>query len=292
MNRNRHCIYLLISLLLFVLFLAGCSSLPKEAVQKTPENLRADSFLELGHRQLRSGKSSQAITSFNRALAGHAAVDERAGVSKSLCGLGRAQMAQGNLEEARTCFTQALHSSGDLDKPELEAQALGGLGAVELHLQQPHSALSFLETALALPLENPGSTRATLLHDLGSAQLKQGDSSAAEISFLEALAMHEILRDLVGIASDCYSLAIFHDAAGNTQLAIEKAKRALNNDKRAGNSPGVALDLTLLASLSESGGDKTQAIDYYRRARLAWQALGQNDKFLDVSQRLQRIESS
>ena len=291
MRQSRFFSPLLYAAAFCLLLMAGCSSLPKETVQKTPRNTRAASFLELGHQQYRAGQYQKASLSFEKALASHASVDEGAGVAKSLSGLGRSQLALDQLDDAESSFNQAFQATRDLGQPQLAAEALGGLGAVQLHRQQPGNALTWFEKALELPLEDPGSTKATLLHDSGSAQLKLGNKTAAEEFFLMALAMHEPLRDLTGIATDCYSLALMHEADNNYVPAMEYARRALSHDKRAENSTGIALDLTLLGSLAEASGDNDQAMDYYRRARLAWKSLGQTEQVNNINAELQRIES-
>ncbi len=291
MHNFKCCGRLLTILTLSVLLFIGCSSLPKETVQHTPRSSQASSLMELGHKYYRSGQYAQACTAYENALANHASVDDGAGVSTALASLARAQMALGMLNTAEENFRRAHQAARGLNQPELEARALGGLGAVQLHRQQPQEAITLLETALKQPLDDPGKTRATLLHDLGSAHQKLGDNAAAASYFQQALTMHEPLRDLTGIATDCYSLALLYEAEGDYVLALENAHRALSNDKRAENSPGVAQDLTLLGSLSYASGDEEQAVDYYRRAKLTWQALRRTDKIEDLTQRLQRIES-
>ena len=280
----------LVSAFCMVLFF-GCSSLPKETVHNSERNSKASSLMELGHKYYLAGQYEKAGTCYENALDIHASVDDGALVAMALTSLGRIKTAQGQLDVAETYFQQAHLAAQSLNRPELEAQALGGLGTVELHRGQPMKAISWLETALELPLADPGNTRATLLHDLGSAHRKLGNMDSAESYFRLALAMHEPLRNLTGIAADCYSSAWLHEAEGDYVLALENARRALSHDKRTENAPAVAQDLTLLGSLSLANDELEPALDYSRRAKLAWQALGREDRVEDIGQTIQRIES-
>lgn len=281
---------LLLTLSACCLFLlSGCSSLPKDAVETTEQSGRASMFLNQGHKYYRSGQYEKALASLEKALSISAAVDDEAAVAETLSSLGRSHLALGHLDKAQACFQQSRQAAFGVNQPELLAQALGGLGTVDLHRQQPQNAVDWITEALELPLDDPGTTRATLLHDLGSAHRKLGDSTAAESYFLQALAMHEPLRDLTGIAADCYSLALLYHADGKQELAVQNARRALNHDKRGQNPPAVAQDLTLLGTLSLSHGQTEAASDYFRRAKLAWQALGRHDQVQHINEHLQRI---
>lgn len=273
--------------LVFVLFWAGCSSLPKETVQHTERNEQASSFLKMGLKQHQGGHYPKACAFFKKALASYSSVDDGGGVAESYCGLGRSQMAMEELEKAETSFQQAHLAAKGSGFVDLEAQALGGLGAVALHRNQPDQAISLFEKALALPLVQQSSTRATVLHDLGAAHQKLGDNSKALPLFESALGLHETLRDLMGIATDCYSLALMYEAENNNVLALEYARRALNHDKRAENPYGVAQDLTLLGTLSSANGQEDQAQDYLRRANLAWGALGRSDQCQKITSKIQ-----
>ncbi len=273
-----------------VLLLFGCSSLPQETVQTSEIQSRVTSILKLGHKYYRTGQYEKAGACFEKALATQASIDDQAAVAKTLSSLGRTRLAQGELNTAEAHFKQAFQATRGLNRPELEAQALGGLGSVELHRQLPLEAINWLEMALELPLDDPGNTRATLLHDLGSAHQKLSDNHSAKSYFQLALGMHESLRNLAGIAGDCYCLAQLYKDEGNHALALQNARRALNHDKRAENPSGVAQDLTLLGSLSSTGGDHDQARNFYRRAKLAWQALGRTDQCHVITKRLQGIE--
>ncbi|MBU0937261.1 MAG: tetratricopeptide repeat protein, partial [Spirochaetes bacterium] len=53
---------------------------------------------------------------------------------------------------------------------------------------------------------------------------------------------------------------------GNTALALEWAGKALEADKNAENSIGIAADLEALARLQRKAGNNEAAFDYFRRA--------------------------
>lgn len=291
MAKRSH-VRLISGLLVFcVAGLLGCSSLPKHPVQNSELDSRAASFHKLGNKHFRAGQYEKAGACFEQVLVLHASVDDRPGVARAFSSIGRVHMALGELGLAEADFQQAHDATRGLQRPALEAQALGGLGAVELRRQHPQDARVWFEMALELPLTDPGNERAVLLHDLGSAYWKHGDTASAESCFRLALSMHESLGDPLGIAAACYSLAMLHKAEGNREQAMRLARRALTNDKRAENSHGVAQDLTLLGSLASRGGAVQKATDYYRRATLAWRALGRIDKAEEISVGLRELET-
>jgi len=90
--------------------------------------------------------------------------------------------------------------------------------------------------------------------------------------------MHELLLDDLGIAADCYSLAVLYDSRESLDEALQMARRALAHDKDGENPPGIAQDLMLLGLLEKKNGRPEQSVDYFQRAFLAWQALGRKDK--------------
>ncbi len=281
-----------LALVLFVFSLSciiGCSSLPKRPVNDSELDFRADSFQKLGNKKFNAGQYHDATVYFQQALAVHASVDNRSGVSQSLSNIGRVQLALELIESAENFFHRALKSSEGLQKPHLTAQALGGLSAVELQRGAPLISMGFLEEALALPLLNPGLERAVLLHDQGVAYQKLSNPEASEIAFQQALNMHESLQDPLGIASDCFSLAKLNESRGHIDKALKLANRALANDKKVENPPGIAQDLTLLGSLASQKALPEQAIDYYQRAQLAWQAIGQPEKAAKVNSQLENL---
>lgn len=263
----------LVTLLLLLMLGVGCSSLPKSE-RVTARQERAELTFQSGLRQYRGGRYEQAAALFQQALAMHAAVDDRAGTARALASLGRSRLALEELDLAASDFQRALDAARGLDRPELEAEALGGLAAVALETGRPDDARHWLEAGLALPLTDPSSARAVLLHDLGMAHRDLGDAAAAEGHLRRALAMHEALGVHLGVAADCHALAVLLADRGDLAAARDLARRALSRDKAGENPPGVAADLTLLGRLAWQDDDHAAAADYYRRAQLAWSALG------------------
>ncbi|MFH1843241.1 MAG: tetratricopeptide repeat protein [bacterium] len=273
-------------------FLVGCSSLPKRPVEEVGIGRQASAFHHAGLKHYHDGGYDKASRYFQRAVGLYGSVDNRPGVATTMASLGRARLAQGELGAAESCFQYANDVSRGIDRADLQAQALGGLGAVALAREQPDEALNWLEAALALPLANPSSERAVLLHDLGSAFWKLGEISAAEANLRRALAMHESLRDWRGLAGDCFMLAKLLAATGDHDQASRLALRALGNDKKAENPLGVAHDLTLLGELAADSQSLDEATGYFRRAELAWRAVGRTSEADQLASRRQAWQKS
>lgn len=270
-------------LFLSLVVLAGCSSLPKEPVQDSPTAKRTAILHETGSKHLRAGNYDKACLFFERALALHASVDDQPGVVRALTSLGRCRLAMGQVDQAEADFRKAFTSVQDLPHTQLKAQVLAGLGEIALHRQDPASARTWFEQGLELHLESPSLARAVLLHDLGAALLALEDLAAAEPLFEQALALNSALKNPLGIATNCYALALLSEKQGDLNQARQQAQRALNNDKKAENPPGIAQDLTLLGTLAMAVGNQERAADYYRRAKLVWLALGRAEKTAEIN---------
>jgi tetratricopeptide (TPR) repeat protein len=276
----------LIMATLLLLALAGCSSLPRSPERVTALDTRAEAAYQAGLRQHHEGRHAQAAAYFERALAMHASVDDRAGTAEALASLGRARLALGEHDLATAAFQRARDASRGLQRPDLEATALGGLAAVALDQDRPDDARTWLDAALALPLQDPGPERAVLLHDLGIAHYRLGDPAVAETHLRAALSMHEAAGDHPGVATSCHALARLCAATDRLDEALDLALRALARDKASEHPRGVAADLTLLAELSERLGRTDDAIGYHRRAELAWTALGRADRAAAAAERI------
>lgn len=263
--------------------LAACSSLPKSPDRVTALETTAWTTYQAGLRQYHEGRYEQAVAYFERALALHASVDHRTGTVQDLTALGRAHLARGEQAPARAAFMRAKDACRGLRHPDLEAQVLGGLAAAALADGELDQAHDLLRSALALPLAEPGPERAVLRHDLGVVLYRQGDAVAAEEQLRAALAMHEDAGDHQGIAAACHALARLRAAVGDPQGAMDLALRALARDRARENPPGVAGDLMLLGELSRRLGRDEDAASYYRRAELAWTALGRADLAADAA---------
>lgn len=277
---------------LLLLGLLGCSSLPKQALVERETDPRITSFLKLGQQNYQAGNYEQADAFFEQALLRYAAVDNGLGVSRSFSSRGRVQLAQGNLTGAESCFQEALVSCRGMSDFPLQAQALDGLARVALQQGQTGQARQYLDQALALPLAEGSAERAVLLHDLGITESRSGNAEAAEKLLGEALTRHEVLWDSSGIAADCFSLAQLLAARGAVDQALLLTRRALENDKKAGGSAAIAQDLTLLGSLVLQQADVDAARDYFRRAELAWSALGREKKVADIRRRLDELPAN
>lgn len=277
-------------LALALMFLVGCSSLPRSPERVTDLDARAATTYQAGLRQYRNGRFAQAAICFEQTLAIHASVDNRPGTAQALASLGRARLALGEEDAASAAFQRSLDAARGLDCPGLEAEALGGLAAVALNQDRVADALIWLETGLALPLAEPSAERAVLLHDLGMALHQEGDAVAAEAHLRQALAMHESLNDPLGVAADCHSLAGLLAEAGDLDAAADLARRALSRDKAEENPRGVAQDLSLLGLITARQGETVNAVGYFRRAELAWTALGDQDAATDAAAWIQRLQ--
>jgi tetratricopeptide (TPR) repeat protein len=287
----RHLLAFL-SLLVLLATTPGCSSLPRSRPAPSESSIQAGHLRELALEHYRAGRFDRAEVFFTRELALHAAVDRRAMVAEVLASLGRVSLARGELEAAEVRFLRSLEAAQGLLRVDLQARAMGGLGALELHRAQPQTAHDWFQRALDLPLDDHGHERAVLLHDLGVALRMLGDDGLGHVLLNDALAMHEALQDRAGIATASRSLALMHAEAGDLEDAVAMAQRALVNDRLNEDALLIAEDLALLGHLTARAGRAQQARQYYRRAELAYEALGLGDQARQVAERLRELSSA
>jgi len=122
------CARLLTVALLLLAALAGCSSLPRSPERVTALDTRAEAAYQAGLRQHHEGRHAQAVTYFERALAMHASVDDRAGTARALASLGRARLALGEHVEVSHLGRGEEHRRGVLAGGHAGSAADAGRG--------------------------------------------------------------------------------------------------------------------------------------------------------------------
>jgi tetratricopeptide (TPR) repeat protein len=181
--------------------------------------------------------------------------------------LGTAYLRTGQDEEARECFARAYLSYAQLESPNLEA-ALELLIAACGSIEETYDYLCDLtETTES---EEPRSSKARLLRDLGNAAMEWGAWQAAETILKQSIECHTELEDMKEVAATMRSLAEAYLKMGNLRDcllcysgAIHLFGRAANRIEEARTLETVGLLETHLGKDEDGVRDIELAIERY-----------------------------
>jgi tetratricopeptide (TPR) repeat protein len=273
-GRVTRALALLAAATLAALSLGSCSSVPKKTVTAAVARKNdAAEFSRLGDGFLASGQYASALQYYGEALEANLSVDNVAGAVSSRGSLGRVYLALARLDDADREFSDALEDARAFGVPSLTALCLSNLGELRYAAgvasgdAAKGAAAADALFAEAEPLAaGDEAVAAVVAHNRGIAAMARGDYAAAEAFIMKSAAANEKARRWTELGSNRYALASIANALGDLPLALQRARAALEADKAAENSRGIADDLEALARLSRKAGDEAAAFDYYRRA--------------------------
>ena len=239
------------------------SSTPRKAAAVVTAKNDAAEFSRLGDGFLASGQYASALQYYGEALDSNLSVDNVEGAIASRGSIGRVYLAMTSFDDARREFTDALEDARALGKPSLVALCLSNAGELTYAegVSQGSAASAATTTAAAAAADllfaeaeplaaGDEAVAAVVAHNRGIAAMARGELVAAEAYILKSAAANEIARRWVELGSNRYALASIANARGNLPAALDWARKALESDKAAENSPGIGADLEALARLS------------------------------------------
>lgn len=259
-----------------LLFLASsCSSSPDppEAVFDTRN--QASRYAEFGNAHFADAQYDLALSFFELALEENTSVDNQPGIAGNHNSIGRVYLAVGRIAAAQSNFRRALEVAGRHDAPEALVQAHANLGELYLYQDRTEEAAAALEEAQAILEAEELGADPIVLHNLAVVRMRQGSLDEAQRLLSEAATLNEERSAWAELASNQYMLASLESRRENLSAAIERAALALEYDKRAENSPGIAKDLHALGRLNRRSGNLEESYDYLQRALRVTIALNQ-----------------
>jgi tetratricopeptide (TPR) repeat protein len=264
-----------------LLLVTSCSTAPKRTTGSDEVKNRAAQYSRTGNVYFSRGQYDQALRLFRLSLQENLSVDNRSGAVAAYNSIGQTFMAAGDMADAKNAFDRAIGLATAIQDGNLILRSKTNLA--ELMLEQDSSdiatgttekAVKILEALLAGATEKSDrGDLAIVHHDLGAAYARLSQYSLAEIHLHQALSMNEALKRPVEIASDYYMLASLFSRQGLMEKASTAIASALEFDKQAENSPGIASDLYAAGQISAKSGDTPSAYDYYGRALQVYIAL-------------------
>lgn len=272
-----------------LLLVSGCSSAPDPPEEIVERQNQGATYADFGNAYFAQGQYSQALYFFQLALNEHRAVDNEAGICRSLNSIGSVYLAAGRLESAESAFTDALAVSEKLADNELLSLSHNNMGELSLRRREPTEAAGSFERSLSYTDPEDRSQEAIIRHNLGVAFLRMDNLIEAESSFRAALALNESERRKAEQAANWYMLAALRSRQENYPEAAIYARRALDLDKQMENSVGIAKDLRALGAIHARMQELPIALDYTRRALEVYVALNMVRETRDTLQELETL---
>ena len=247
-----------------LLALASCSSAPKPTAEVVVRKNQAAEYSKLGDGFLAKRDYASALRFYQESLRENQAVDNQEGVVVSLNSVGRVYLAAGKLSEAEATFREALSYAEPL-KPSLRALCLANLGEALYTQGKPEEALKCFEEGIPLAAKDER-TLAILLHDRAVVCRDQERWDDAEADLRRAAGINQRLKRLSEYGANSFVLGTMAAKRGALEAATDLVRTALQADRTAENSAGIAADLEALGALSRRQGRPEEAFALYRRA--------------------------
>jgi len=272
---------------LIILVLGSCSSAPDRPEREVARKNQATQYVVFGNSYFQQADYPMALQFFNLALEENIAVDNLPGISKSYNSIGRVYAATGDFAEATENYELALQFADLADDDEQRVQTYINRGELALRRGDDDGAITEFERAGAIDAANEELNNAILYHNLGTLYARQGRLDEATEEIERARVINEETDDWVELASNYYMLASIASRRERYAEALSYAQLALDNDKRAENSVGIAADLLALGRISSHLDDQEDAYQYYLRSLRVYLTLNLVDPTIELLELLQ-----
>lgn len=155
-------------------------------------------------------------------------------------------------------MAEEIHSDEFLGRAyKKRAEVFGFLGSYKMAVKDYHDAIKYLKRAdnLEQPLV------AISYVAMGNQYARIGEFRSAISAYNEGLKHLEELKNVLGMASVSYNIALTYHESGDYEYAARYAKKAKENYTKVGDEQGVASCQDVLASVSYHRGDYTSVIE-------------------------------
>jgi len=248
-----------------LIVLASCSSAPKPTAEIVARKNQAAEYSKMGDGFMAKRDYASALRFYQESLRENQAVDNQEDVVVSMNSVGRVYLAAGKLPDAEATFREALSYAEALKNPTLRALCLANLGETLYSQGKSEGALACFNEGIPLAYREER-TLAILLHDRAVLFRDQERWKDAEEDLRRAAGINQRLKRLAEYGANYYVLGNIATKQGDLKGALDFVSTALEADRKAENSAGIASDLEALAVLSRRQGKPEDAFDFYRRA--------------------------
>jgi len=247
-----------------------------------------------GERELKRGTywhhrgcSRKALNHFQAAYEYFSLRDQLQGVARSLIGLAHLHRLADNRENALLFYDAALAAARRCGDPSATARAMSSKAALLIDSDDLSAAETLLDAARLISLKN-GSISAMLLNHRAVLAMK-GKRYDEALTLLDQAASSAAETDSPTAATIRFTRASVLKRIGDDQQAMELFEQALELDRGAGFSRGMAADLLAMADISEQSGQTETALDYLERSLKIYALMGNRTIVLDHLDRLESL---
>jgi tetratricopeptide (TPR) repeat protein len=273
---KRRGIFLALGVLLLTLVVA-CGGGPKNKLP--PRLTEVKRLAAAGSNWFERGCFKRAERYFYQALEASRLVDNLEEMVRAYNNLGAVALVQDHYVEAGDHLQKALELNGLLKSAGEEAFALGNLGSLAFKAGRYQEAEELWEKALVVAKKNPQkSGYAMHLNNLAVLRRKQGRLEEAESLLKRALARATSNGHKPTMANSRVQLGLVAEAEGDFARAEEQLSLALEIDKAAENTIGIAQDLEQIGRLHQQQQLWEKAFLDFDRAIRLYGALGKMEK--------------
>ncbi len=274
-----------------LIFMASCSSRPEEVTRIYTGRRQAEALMLQGHGHSDLLRFRPAEKSYLAALDIYGAIDDQWGTVEAFLALGRVALRTGNQVRAEEFYSYAYSMALAAGWNNLLRDVLNHRADLALRQGKTEEALQLLEMPLEKQRRFPVSPRveSARLRLRGVAYDRKGERKSGKGFLLKAVELAAESGEVNEEAQACYKLASIFSLSADYKEALMWALRALEADKRAEYSPGIAADLQALALISRKSGENAAAQDYYLRSFLAWRGLERQEDAGKVLRQLEEL---
>lgn len=246
-------------MLLLTLSLSSCRGTAPVAL---PESLeQTDTLIQRALRLEQKGLFEDAAATLQEALTLSSSVENFPRMVVARINLARLARVHGDLSLALQYSNEALSQLAGA--PSFRAEAYHEQAQILLALDQPESALTWAEQAVA---SAPAPDRGRHLNVLGKIRLKRGEFDAARTTLHEALKLHRTSGDLREQANSLRMLGVIATLEHNCPDAETQLHEALSLDTQRADSLHMGFDLEELAVAADACGNSAAMGEYRERA--------------------------
>jgi tetratricopeptide (TPR) repeat protein len=264
------------------------------ACAASPNATSAVDRSDQGERELKRGMywyhrgcSRKALDHFQAAYEYFSLRDQPQGVARSLIGLAHLHRLADNRENALLFYDAALAAARRCNDPTAAARALSGKAALFIDSDNLPAAETLLDEAQLISLKS-GSILAMLLNHRAVLRMK-GKRYDEALTLLDQAASSAAETDSPAAAAIRFTRASVLKRTGDDQRAMELFQQALELDRKAEFSRGMAADLLAMADIFEQWGQNETALDYLERSLKIYALMGNRNIVLDHLDRLESL---
>jgi len=276
--------YFFISLLIIV----SCSTAPKNPENIEVLRKQAEFLLKNGNKDAEQGKLDNALIQLTDAKKNGILADDLSLIIRSCLSRGNVLYSLGRSDEAFSEWNRAIAEAESYGETELISVSRIYLSRGNLlsGRSQPQTVLSEV-TRESEKIKSNRLYIAFSWQVRGLAHRALGSYREAEDAFKRSLEIHEKDKNLENASYDWYTIASIRSLAGNTQDAIDALKASIAIDRRIENSWGIAASYRAMGDVFQKAGRRNDALTSYIRAREIYAAIGNEHEVAQINKRLE-----